>query len=82
MNIHEYQARQLLAQYGVALPPAEVFTEAAPARDYAAQLFAKGETLAAIARNAKISLSALQAANPGVNPKHLRTGQTVNLPPP
>jgi len=43
---------------------------------------AKGETLAAIARNAKISLSALQAANPGVNPKHLRTGQTVNLPPP
>jgi succinyl-CoA synthetase beta subunit len=44
VNIHEYQARQLLAQYGVALPPAEVFTDAAAARTFAEQLFAKGET--------------------------------------
>ncbi len=45
MNIHEYQARQLLAQYGVSLPAAEVFTDANPARRYAEQLFAKGEPL-------------------------------------
>ncbi len=48
MNIHEYQARQLLAQYGVSLPPGEVFTDATPARQYAEQLFAKGETLVVI----------------------------------
>ena len=38
------------------------------------------ETLASIARNAGVSLNSLQAANPGVNPKKLRVGQTVNLP--
>jgi succinyl-CoA synthetase beta subunit len=48
VNIHEYQARQLLAQYGVSLPPGEVFTDATPARQYAEQLFAKGETLVVI----------------------------------
>jgi len=40
------------------------------------------ETLAAIARNYKVSLSALLAANPGLNPKKLRVGQTINLPSP
>jgi len=48
VNIHEYQARQLLAQYGVSLPPAEVFTAATAARQFAEQLFAKGEPLAVI----------------------------------
>jgi len=48
VNIHEYQARQLLAQYGVALPPAEVFTDADAARQFAVKLFANGETLAVI----------------------------------
>jgi succinyl-CoA synthetase beta subunit len=48
VNIHEYQARQLLAQYGVALPPAEVFTDAGAARQFAEQLFAKGESLVVI----------------------------------
>ena len=38
------------------------------------------ETMAAIARNAGISLTALEAANPGVSPKKLRVGQTLNLP--
>jgi len=42
---------------------------------------AAGETLAAIARKAGVSLSALQAANPGVTPKKLHVGQTLNLPP-
>jgi len=45
VNIHEYQARQLLAQYGVNLPAGEVFTDATAARQFAEQLFANGETL-------------------------------------
>jgi LysM repeat protein len=40
-----------------------------------------GETMAAIARKAGVSLPALLSANPGLNPRHLRTGQTINLPP-
>jgi len=43
---------------------------------------AAGETLAAIARHAGVSVPALESANPGVNPKHLHTGQTVYLPAP
>jgi succinyl-CoA synthetase beta subunit len=48
VNIHEYQARQLLAPYGVSLPLAEVFAEAGAARQFAAQLFANGESLAVV----------------------------------
>jgi len=40
-----------------------------------------GETLAAIARKSGVGLAALEAANPGVTPKKLRVGQTLNLPP-
>jgi LysM repeat protein len=43
---------------------------------------ASGETLAAIARHAGVSIPALESANPGVNPKHLHTGQTIYLPAP
>jgi LysM repeat protein len=43
-------------------------------------IVAAGETLALIARNAGVSLTALQAANPGVTPKKLKPGQTLNLP--
>ncbi|MDR3457507.1 MAG: LysM peptidoglycan-binding domain-containing protein [Verrucomicrobiae bacterium] len=39
-----------------------------------------GETLASIARKHGVSLTALQAANPGVSPRKLRVGQTLNLP--
>jgi tetratricopeptide (TPR) repeat protein len=42
---------------------------------------AAGETMAAIARKAGVSLTALTAANPGVSPKKLKVGQTLNLPP-
>ena len=42
---------------------------------------AAGETEAAIARKFGIRLSALQAANPGVNPNRLRVGQILNIPP-
>ncbi len=43
---------------------------------------AAGETPAAIARKFKLNLDALLAANPGLNPKKLRVGQPINLPPP
>jgi len=41
----------------------------------------RGETLAAIARKFGVSLTALEAANPTVNPKKLKAGQVINLPP-
>ena len=43
MNIHEFQAKQLLAQYGVAVPPGEVAVTADEARKIAERLFAGGE---------------------------------------
>jgi succinyl-CoA synthetase beta subunit len=42
VNLHEYQAKQLLAQYGVAVPPGEVCDTAESARKIAEQLFAEG----------------------------------------
>lgn len=41
-----------------------------------------GDTLASIARKQGISLPALEAANPGVNPRKLKAGQVLNLPAP
>ena len=43
---------------------------------------ANGDTLASIARKQGVSLEALEAANPGVNPKKLKAGQVINLPAP
>lgn len=45
MNIHEYQAKQLLAQYGVAVPSGDICETAEAARKTADELFAKGEKL-------------------------------------
>jgi LysM repeat protein len=42
---------------------------------------AAGETLAGIARKSGVNLNALLAANQGLNPKKLRVGQVINLPP-
>ena len=42
MNIHEYQAKQLLAQYGVAVPAGEVCDTPEAAKKIAEGLFAKG----------------------------------------
>jgi LysM repeat protein len=42
----------------------------------------RGDTLAGIARKQGISLAALEAANPFVNPKKLKAGQVLNLPAP
>jgi LysM repeat protein len=43
---------------------------------------AANETEAAIARKFGVKLSALQAANPGVNPSKLHVGQILNIPSP
>ena len=66
-------------------PPLQ--TAAAPARPAAAKpgrsrthTVTAGETFAAIARKSGVSLAALEAANPGVIPKKLHVGQTLNLP--
>jgi succinyl-CoA synthetase beta subunit len=45
MNIHESQAKQLLAHYGVAVPPGEVCDTADAAKAMAAKLFEAGATL-------------------------------------
>src|SRR5213594_2374379 len=45
MNIHEFQAKQLLAQFGVAMPLGEVCETPEAARAVAQRLFAGGATL-------------------------------------
>ncbi|HEY0455926.1 MAG TPA: ADP-forming succinate--CoA ligase subunit beta [Verrucomicrobiae bacterium] len=42
MNIHEYQAKQLLAQYGVAVPPGEICETPEAAKAIATKLFQNG----------------------------------------
>ena len=67
---------------GSAPPPATHGKSPAPPRPAKAKthVVAAGETLASIARKHGVSLGAIQAANPGVTPKKLRIGQTLNLP--
>src|SRR5579863_5283433 len=48
MNIHEYQAKQLLAQYGVAVPAGDVCETAEAARKIADKLFASGEKMVVV----------------------------------
>jgi succinyl-CoA synthetase beta subunit len=48
MNIHEYQAKQLLAQYGVAVPVGEVCNTAEAAKAIAEKLFAGGEKMVVV----------------------------------
>ena len=48
MNIHEFQARQLLAQCGVALPPGDVCDSASAARALAGKLFAEGANVVVV----------------------------------
>ncbi|HOW64971.1 MAG TPA: ADP-forming succinate--CoA ligase subunit beta [Candidatus Paceibacterota bacterium] len=43
MNLHEYQAKQLLANHGVAVPAGGVCTTAQKARSIAVKLFAEGQ---------------------------------------
>jgi len=48
MNIHEYQAKQLLAQHAVALPPGDVCDTPEDAKKIAQKLLASGEKLLAV----------------------------------
>jgi succinyl-CoA synthetase beta subunit len=48
MNIHEYQAKQLLAQYGVAVPPGQICDSPEAARKVAAEFFSKGNPLVVV----------------------------------
>ncbi len=48
MNIHEYQAKQLLAQYGVTVPAGEVCDTAEGAKKIAEKLFAVGEKVVVV----------------------------------
>ena len=48
MNIHEYQAKQLLAQYGVAVPGGQAVKTAAEANAVAEKLFAAGQKMVVV----------------------------------
>jgi len=48
MNIHEYQARQLLAQYGVPIPPSDVCDNPETAKAIAQKLFADGAKMVVV----------------------------------
>jgi succinyl-CoA synthetase beta subunit len=48
LNLHEYQAKQLLAQYGVAIPTSEVCDTPETAKKIAEGLLAKGESLVVV----------------------------------
>jgi LysM repeat protein len=40
-----------------------------------------GETLASISRSYRVSLTSIIAANPGIDPRRIRPGQVVRIPP-
>jgi len=48
LNLHEYQAKQLLAQHGVAVPPGDVCETAEQAKKIAERLFSEGAKLLAV----------------------------------
>ena len=48
MNIHEFQAKQLLAQYGVVVPAGDICETAEGAKQIAERLFANGSTSVAV----------------------------------
>lgn len=50
----------------------------APSRSYTIK---SGDTLASIARSQRVRLESLQAANPGLDPKRIKVGQTLVIPP-
>jgi tetratricopeptide (TPR) repeat protein len=62
---------------GIANPPGATPARVSQPRTHSV---VRGETLASIARKQGVSLAALEAANPSVNPKKLRAGQVLTLP--
>lgn len=63
------------------VPPATNASPLAPAAitDY---IVKSGDTFSSIAKNFGVTVRAIQAANPGVEPTRLRPGQTLHIPPP
>ena len=59
------------------LPPRPVGAVAGAARAHTIQ---SGETCVSIARLYKVRLDALLAANPGLEPKRMKVGQTIRVP--
>ncbi|MSU61648.1 MAG: LysM peptidoglycan-binding domain-containing protein [Pedosphaera sp.] len=57
--------------------PASLSTSTASSRIHKVQ---QGDTPASIARKYGVSLSALQTANPSLEPRRMRVGQTINIP--
>lgn len=60
--------------------PVGIGTTPRPAVTPRSHVVKPGETLANIARKYNLKLTSLQAANPGVEPRKLKAGQTLNLP--
>ena len=48
MNIHEYQAKQLLKQYGVTVPPGDACKTVEEAQAASEKIFAAGNKLAVV----------------------------------
>jgi LysM repeat protein len=61
--------------------PSAASPKPAPARPRTHTVVA-GETPAAIARKFGVNVNTLLAANPGLQPTHMRVGQVINLPSP
>jgi len=59
--------------------PARPYNSAAPVGTYSIKA---GDTPRAIARKYGVSVDALMAANPGLNPKRLKIGQSITIPSP
>ena len=43
---------------------------------------ASGEFISTLAKKYGVSIDAILAANPGINPSRMQIGQKVNIPPP
>jgi tetratricopeptide (TPR) repeat protein len=70
------------AKRGPAGPGGAPAPKGAPAAHVRTHVIKARETLASIARQYGVRLEALSAANPKANPRHLRPGQTLMVPPP
>jgi LysM repeat protein len=74
-NLPQAQASNPTAQ-----PPLAVIPPAATETATAEYVVVKGDTLAKIAKKNGVTLKALQAANPGVEPTKLKAGQKLSVP--
>jgi LysM repeat protein len=62
--------------------PASVVDTTAPTAGATEYVVAKGDTLSTIATKFHVTVKAIEAANPGVEPTKLQIGQKLHIPPP